>query len=296
MVLQGTKIRFAIIACFTAAACVFSAACLASCEEPAKLGTSHTDAEVAPVGAMRSDSDGPVYVLVEDIRGDAQIEYTLDEFGNPVTCTKTWPRSGGYSYSSYDGQSLTYEYADPQLGLDFWRSRMAGSHDPKDVAFRTAGGRAYETPDVQVTYEVSRGKALKRHDSGIVCDFEYYPSGRIKSISPHVPNRWEGKVQYDEAGYVISTDVVSDTLSPYFEKWTESRPVEWEFDAEGRPVAYTLGAFGNRGAERYTVETDEVGNIVRVYNEKGGLVRQMAYQRVDTPSYWVRLWSGVFPW
>ena len=312
----GKKARAFLLVCLVLAGCLALCACAGDSGSAASAYDANGVAK-RPAGGVTENPDEPAYVMVEDIRysepwafyGNDSLrrasqlysveERALDEFGNCIAADKT-VLDGNYTWAA------VYEYADVGLGLDRLSRPAAGM--PNNGAGSDMSEYGFHA---DLVFHFDGGRVSECVCGGYLVQFEYYPSGRVKSIKQRHANgerfggvgvEERGYAYFDEAGYVTSTDLVG--LFDF--RYHLNREYTWEFDDDGVPVAYTMKRKNTTtprdGAaeRRYTLETDEHGNITAVYTDRDGydiLLRRMAYQRVDRPSYWVRLWTaGVYPW
>lgn len=216
------------------------------------------------------------------------LQNKVDEHGNIVETTA----------HQMEGVTLVTEYQYDEKGLATGGTSTAEFDEPQ-----TSGTTSVP---VSVTYKNTTNESglLTKRTAGSPgdpgyneTDYEYYDSGRIRAITLTItlPGDYYEAHQtitreFDEDGLISQLASESDYAS------TDTRIVfEWEKDSSGRPVSVSIKDAVGGGATELTVETDENGNITRLFapGDDSEWI-EFSYQLIENPSPNAAATNGVF--
>lgn len=249
----------------------------------------------------------PVYVLTKATHYDEDgvmksvSKLQLDARGNTVKEEDT-------DYYSDDTWTSVSEYEYDDDGFPLKRKSIAGFDDSE---------KQETVSECQCRLD-NRGRLaelrVKSDSTTSTATYKYHDNGVVKSRTNEYESKTEGVTtyestsdyEYDEGGYLVSisgkSDYTSSTDSKYNSKTSSNYEATWEFDSPGIPSGYELSvkyidnSDKRTGSYEYEVELDAHGNITAVYDDKGTLVAEYEYERVNNPSEYARMQASIKPY
>ena len=221
------------------------------------VGCSNGDGGSTEIGSGDVTELDAVYLPVKtttyysdgDKLSDYMVEY--DEHGNVL----------GWKSVIYP-----YDSSDPDVS-----EKSFSSSDYDEFGYL----QKWDGPSGEMTYSYKweDGKVVEAKGSNdSVSKYTYGEKGYIETDE----TTWEGNtilVTYDEDGYIIGTKGPNLTTT-----------YTWTKDDKGHPTSITAINSATSAAEKYTMECDENGNIVTVFNADGNLYKEYEYTLIENPS------------
>ena len=224
-----------------------------------------------------TDTSVGVYTMVREVAyasdGSELLVWSadLDEHGNAAR--------------TFLGQSFADDSSSVRSDVSF--DGLGGMVSSRTERSYTSDGETAEgTVDELIIVDERSGRVESYVREDTVALLGYGASGKVNRVMYlYSLNELGGNVtDYDDRGLPVAVGNVDgrdETGQIEVVPWAA---MEWAFDDAGRPVEVRVINVDTGGEWRFSVETDEHGNVVAIYGPDGSPGFEFAYEYVENPS------------